>query len=150
MGAIRLRFYEGVGLYAWLTRMRTWGKYTHVDIVLPSGLLLGAIIGEGVTRHTTHKAKAYITYDIPVPEPERALAWVKRQIGKPYDLGAILGFMSRRNWSDDEKWFCSELAAQTLIVAGLPPLISADPFMVSPRALLFAISWAGAREVQDE
>ncbi len=147
MGTIRLRFYEGVGVYALLTRLRTWGKYTHVDVMTPGGVLIGAEVDKGVTFHTTYEAKSHITLEVPVPNPELGLQWVRRQVGKPYDLGAIGG---RSGWDDEATWFCSALAARTLIVSGLSLVFASPLFMASPQALLGAVYMVGARKVEND
>ena len=42
------------------------------------------------------------------------------QIGKPYDYTAILGLGLRRDWQEEDAWFCSELVAWAFQHAGEP------------------------------
>ena len=151
MNYIRLRFYNGKGLFSKLIKWRSWGEYSHVDIVMPNYTLIGAIGGKGgVVLHTSYPAKSYVTYDVPVPNAIEGLGWLVNQIGKPYDWTAIGAFITRTDWDDESKWFCSELATATLMKAGLPPILGGEPYMISPNDLLRLISWAGAKEVKDD
>ena len=40
-------------------------------------------------------------------------AWefAESQVGKPYDLSGLWNFLASRDWTTDDKWFCSELVA---------------------------------------
>jgi hypothetical protein len=57
-----------------------------------------------------------------VPDPAAGIAWARAQIGAPYDWrGAMgLGLAPFRNWAQEDKWFCFELAAGVLRAAGRP------------------------------
>jgi hypothetical protein len=57
-----------------------------------------------------------------VPDPDAGIAWVEAQCGKRYDWrGAFgLGLAPGRNWAEDDRWFCYELAAGALLAAGRP------------------------------
>lgn len=60
-----------------------------------------------------------VTYN--VPNAEAGMEFLRKQLGKKYDLkGATgLGLKPDRNWADDNKWFCYELAAGVLSASGL-------------------------------
>jgi len=47
--------------------------------------------------------------DIPVTDESAAIAAARSQIGKPYDLWGVLGLGLKRQWQDDDAWWCSEL-----------------------------------------
>ncbi len=51
------------------------------------------------------------------------LAFAHAQVGKPYDYTAIAGFLARRDWREDDSWFCSELQAAAF-EAGRRPLLN--------------------------
>lgn len=53
-----------------------------------------------------------------VPDSEKGMAFVRSQIGKPYDNKGALGISVERNWQDDDSWFCFELVAAALHYAG--------------------------------
>ena len=47
------------------------------------------------------------------------LAFAQKQISKPYDKTAILGFAFDRDWREPDSWFCSELASAAFEAAGI-------------------------------
>ena len=51
----------------------------------------------------------WVIIDIPVADEALAIAAARSQVGKPYDLWGVLGLGIKRNWQDDEAWWCSEL-----------------------------------------
>lgn len=55
-----------------------------------------------------------------VASREAGLAWARTQVGTPYDWpgAAGLGLTPGRDWGQDDKWFCYELAAGCLRAAG--------------------------------
>jgi uncharacterized protein YycO len=55
-----------------------------------------------------------------VPDAEAGLAWARAQVGLPYDFkGAVgLALSPDRDWTEQDSWFCYELAAATLKAAG--------------------------------
>lgn len=46
--------------------------------------------------------------------PAEALIFALAQIGKPYDWTAIAGVLMRRDWHEEDSWYCSELGAATV------------------------------------
>jgi hypothetical protein len=61
--------------------------------------------------------------DYPVPDKAAALDWLGTQCvpGKPYDWGGALGLglSPYRDWAQDDRWYCYELAAGALRAGGL-------------------------------
>lgn len=66
----------------------------------------------------TDKIVNIVEYE--VPNKEAGLQFLKSQLGKGYDLKGAFGIALTpdRNWEEDDKWFCYELAAATLKAAG--------------------------------
>jgi uncharacterized protein YycO len=62
-----------------------------------------------------------IVYTIVAGPGQEADFWdfLMAQIGKPYDWRAIIAFAINRDWRDDSAWYCSELQARALEVAGV-------------------------------
>ena len=58
--------------------------------------------------------------EIPIKNEAGFLQALRSQIGKPYDYAAIIGFVFRRDWQADNRWFCSELPAWAAEQAGCP------------------------------
>jgi hypothetical protein len=45
-----------------------------------------------------------------ITNKEDARSWLTAQLGKKYDWTALLGIYFRRNWQEDDAWFCSEMS----------------------------------------
>lgn len=71
------------------------------------------------------KHSRWTIIDLPCGNPAAVIAAARSQIGKPYDLTAVLGIAIHRDWQDSARWFCSELVAWAFEQAG-SPLFRAD------------------------
>ena len=95
MGSITLRFVSSNDLTSRIIRGAEMGfLYQHVEALMPDGSLLGAHIDGGVqSRDRNYDAGQYVQ-DLIVAIPcsdeqqEAFEAFLKAQIGKPYDLSA--------------------------------------------------------------
>lgn len=98
------------------------GPWSHVDCVMPDGTLLGArsdSVG-GVLPGVQIRPPNYEVWparDIVEIECSQFIAdswaaFLRRQIGKPYDTIDLLGdFLAGRDWRNPDAWWCSELGA---------------------------------------
>jgi len=67
--------------------------------------------------------------------------FLSAQIGKNYDWAGIMGFITSRDWRNDDKWFCSEIVAAGLEESGyFNYLLSNTSNKISPSDLLLACS----------
>ena len=57
---------------------------------------------------------------LPAGDPAAVIAAAASQIGKPYDWTALWSFVIRRDWQEDDSWFCSELVAWAFAQGGSP------------------------------
>ena len=58
------------------------------------------------------------------------------QVGKPYDMRGVMGFVSRRDAAQrDTRWFCSELVAEACLVGGLELLSRIQSHRIHPGML---------------
>lgn len=136
------------------------GWTTHVEALMPDGTLLGAHLQGGVLARPmgydkgTATRELYVEFDAgvdlvkqPGNEPMKSVekedafcAFLRDQLGKPYDLSAIAGLALDRDWHAADSWFCSELQAAALEQCGyFTPLASINSH-VSPRDLLLTLS----------
>lgn len=109
---------------SWLIRAASWSDWSHVEIMLPDGGLLGAAAPHGVTVSTYEERMSIAACAATMCFPgdmNAAAAWGETQLGKPYDYFGVLGLGLHRNWEEDDKWWCSEFAAEFLVQGGFAP-----------------------------
>ena len=137
---MKLLFTRRRHIGSWLIRMFTWSEYSHVDIVLGNGFVLGAVAPDGVTIqpywHRIDMASKAVMMDLPVKSIDDAIAYAHKQIGKPYDWLGVVGIGLRRNWQEDDKWSCAELVANAASVAGQKPFDDRFMYRITPQHLL--------------
>ena len=96
-----------------LIRAVTWSRWSHAAII-DGGEIIEAVwprvrVSSLARAIETHPRWTVI--DIPVTDESAAIAAARSQIGKPYDLWGVLGLGLKRQWQDDDAWWCSELIA---------------------------------------
>ncbi len=111
------------GFGAWFLRLVMWSRWSHAAI-LDGGTVTDTTFWQGGVKQTQADEffKHYTTYelrDIAVDEPA-ARAWLLQQVGKGYDVSALLSWVFRRDWQEDDRWFCSELAEAVITKFGTP------------------------------
>lgn len=126
---ITLQFSALAGIASRLIEYYGHDAYAHVDTVMPDGSLLGARcdVMAGVPAGVQIRPAGYAPFTavrlvhIPATDDQTAtyLAFLRGQIGKPYDMRAIVGFAVGRPWRDPGAWICSELVAAGLEAAGV-------------------------------
>lgn len=101
-------------------RLITKSQWSHVDIIIKDTFAIGAQIN-GVTLRTIKEAESYDEYElIRIDSPNNDESFVVDQLDKPYDWLGLLGLeFGVRDWQDDSKWFCSELAATYVSRCGI-------------------------------
>lgn len=138
---VRFRFVtERWSLGSWLIRWFTWSRYSHVDVLVPPDdpnatnvignrwSAVGARMSGGVLCRELEYARfsRVLVMGVVVTEAEEKMLyrWLMEQVGKRYDILAILNFgLHRRlpSW-DRNRWFCSEMAAAGMKVIRHPLL----------------------------
>ena len=104
-------------------RACTWSSWSHVALI--DGMdVVEAMAPNGVRRFPVLEAinhsKNAAVVDLPCRDPQAVIAAAASQIGKPYDYTAVLGLGLKRDWQQDDSWFCSELVAWAFEQAGEP------------------------------
>lgn len=94
-------------------RMFTWSQWSHCGVITDRDTVIESTSKDGVIETTLDNFKTrypdYIILNIPARK-----GWFTRlskEMGKPYDWGAIFGIVFRKKWSSPSRWFCSELVA---------------------------------------
>lgn len=157
MAAVELSFVANAGLTSRAIEFFGAGGFSHVDNIVPLGLL-GArsdrVGGKGpgvqIRPDPYEKWPRRVIMSLECTLEQRS-AWIdflESQIGKPYDKLAIVGFMIGRNWREEDAWFCSELSAKALEASGIFPHLELTPNKITPGALALAVSAAGGKVVK--
>lgn len=145
---ITLRFVSHHGIFNWACRIAQYGFWsTHCEAVTSEGLFIGAISDGVKARPWGYDAGDFseeLFLDVKATPEQEAIfyAFIESQIGKPYDLWAILAyFWPSRDWQSFDAWYCSELLGTGLAECGILPKEMAVKFSrVTPRDLLLLIS----------
>lgn len=116
---------------------------------MPGGGLLGArsdLVG-GRPAGVQERAASYVygcrTVRVAVPfgGEDTFTGFLRSQVGAPYDPLAIVGFVAGRDWRSTNAWFCSELIARALELAGVFKYPIAAPVnRITPADLLLMLS----------
>lgn len=121
-------------LIEWDTR----SPYCHAGIVLRSGQLIESVEPSGVrmrefVQDSDEPADLFTVAGVDDDKVEKFLI---DQLGKPYAMLNIVGFLIRDNKDEDRgKWFCSELVFAAIEAGGVSLLRDIPPYMVSPAML---------------
>jgi hypothetical protein len=157
---VRISFVYGASL---TSRLIAWygqgsGGYSHVDIVLPDGSLLGArddVIGgaprAGIYIRPDHYEKWLRRCIVEIPctkaQADAAEKWGHAQVGKEYDRGAILSFIFGTKQHEPGHWICSALGTGFLRAGKLLHELPIHPSQVTPNALhLLATAGSGGTQ----
>lgn len=123
MGSIQLLFSTTRHPFSGLIRAATWSRWSHVALVAGHHVI-EAVALEGVRQvskaYAIERASAYSLVELPARNPQAVIDAARSQIGKPYDWTAIAGIGLRRDWQEEDSWFCSELVAWAADQAGEP------------------------------
>ena len=120
-----------------------WGSpYIHIAVATTFAGGYPTVIesiGKGVVKHLL-KEDIYDIFYVECHPDQRvlAMAWLHEQIGKKYDFSGLFAFLWRKEYQNDDQWFCSELALEACFQADIVPLNPriVKSWQVTPRVLL--------------
>ncbi len=141
MDNIKLLFYKPTNLFGKLICWQTRSQYCHVANLINGDTIIEAIEGKGVIKRNAENTDFEIAdlYEIsPAPsliQVHSIQNWLNEQIGKKYDWLAVLRFLSRRRFYNNRKFFCSELAFEAFMQAGIYLLCNTEAWEASPGLL---------------
>ena len=104
-------------------RLITWSDWSHVGVCPGEGTVIEARwpkVREISTEAFRLDNDIVEAVEFPCADRAKSISWLRAQIGKPYDLLALLGIVLHRDWHKAGRWFCSELAAAALEQGGSP------------------------------
>lgn len=157
---IKVQFSTSLEWSSAVIRKISHSPFSHVDIVTPDGLLLGASdspdapVISGNARGVAIRPANYQAFGrrriaevfTTAAIADKFYELANAQLGCPFDTSALHAFLSdevntNRNWRADDKWFCSELVTWAFEEAGLfafTLLVPKD--RVSPADLLLLLN----------
>lgn len=95
---------------SYLIRWMTFSKWSHVALLLDNGDVVEATWPKVRVSNIKDFINAHPDYEIRYLDGNADL--VMKEIGKPYDVFGLFMFLNPwRDWTTDDKWFCSELIA---------------------------------------
>lgn len=134
-----IAIYQGKSLVSKLIKFRTWSEDTHISWVEPDTMdEYEAWISQGVRKvkfgadHTDLTPVDLFHVDLTQGEHEGLLEFLDSQIGKGYDLRALLGFMCRLPIEDKNKLVCSEYIFAGFLKIKKPLLERIPAYKVPP------------------
>jgi hypothetical protein len=123
---------------------------SHVEALMPDGTLIGAHVDGGVqARPRGYDAgqctrELFVALPCAVEQDAAFEAFLRAQIGKPYDLTAIgemaIGVVTGEapDWPNSPAWICSALQTAALLKAGIIKGAPATVRLATPRDVLVA------------
>lgn len=146
MPNIRIRFVRGTSIVSKLILFcEKDGWATHCECELPEGGYLGAHIEDGVQIRPFGYDSGLIDkeYFVNIPatydQANRYYDYARSQLGKPYGILTLAGYVSGTNWRNEGSWMCSELQAHCYEIAFGVQLASGCNHL-SPRDFLLILS----------
>lgn len=152
-GILTSQFSTEPGPSAAVLRYLTAGEVSHVDLVLPSGYLLGARLRGGVVARPPdyHKFSKIVRVSCMVPDVDAAYRFAYAQLGKPYNKQAIVDFFLHRERAftlSQPRWFCDEMNYCIYLVGGVQLLNTTNPLMLTPQEELLSNCWTTRHTVK--
>lgn len=103
-----------------------FSKFSHTALIIDDMAYEARLIGGVQVKPEKDFAKEneghleYYTIKLTPEQKKRALDFSKKQVGKKYDFWGVFAFPFRKSsWQKDDKWFCSEYTAATLVHSGV-------------------------------
>lgn len=137
MENLKLVFADSDNVFGNIIKLLTWSQFCHVGILCDKTVIDSRYLSKGVRETSLEEFyklyKVVMVKELAVPA-QPVIDAARTQIGKPYDWTAVLGIPFRRNWQEDDSWFCSELVAWAAKQVG-SPIINKDLWRVTPQDL---------------
>lgn len=142
--------YRGNGWFSRLIQIKTWSRYSHVEIYDGRMKSVASRDGVGVGRYDVRlDGLAVVLRPIGPFNYRRARVWFTAVDGQPYDWLGLLNFgFAKRQGTENGRMFCSEFATRYLRAGGLDPFNGYDADGIAPsefvKSLAFTHVWKEA------
>jgi uncharacterized protein YycO len=125
--ALKVYFSRSSKIGSYAIRWLTHSHWSHCALYDPeTDTVIEATWPHGVVETPLHEfcmraeEVAFREFDCDLQTADRALALARSQIGKPYDVRWIFGYLLHRpDWQSLLQWVCSELILWAFLGAGL-------------------------------
>lgn len=109
--------YSGTGVLSWGIKVKTWSRFSHVEVYDQEGTTVASRDGKGVNRYVFSEKNLRAILRPRTPPAidfDAGRQWFRTEaIGQPYDwLGLFAFFSARAQGSKKQAMFCSEFAAR--------------------------------------
>lgn len=143
---MKIALYRGTGFISTGIKWQTRGPYSHAAIILPNNAVIESKEFIGVHQVPLEvkdfgaaKGVAVEVYEVDTTDAEDAVieAFLRSQLGKPYDYSMVFRFVTRQGMDAHSKgkWFCSELVFAAFQQAGINLFERTEAWEVSPSML---------------
>lgn len=136
---MKIAFFRGNTLASLLIRLVTWSNWSHVALVDGDEVIEAVRKGVRATKLArviaAHSACQIVEFPVGDEVAAAIIQAARSQIGKPYDVTALVGMLAHRDWQNGDRWFCSELAAWSFAHAGAPLFRPGALYRVTPQHL---------------
>lgn len=144
------------GFFNTLISIKTWSRFSHVEVVIGPSRVFASRNGEGVSFYPIDlKGLALVLRPTMTVDIKAGIAWARDSnvIGQPYDWAGLLNFTNaRRVGRENGRMFCSEAATRFLRRCGFDPFPRCDADTIAPRDFdvcpLFTVEWMSEDEQQ--
>jgi uncharacterized protein YycO len=127
---------------SWSIRQRTWGRYSHVQIIVSAEPEISVVSADangvycrGIHGDEKNKYAIMTCPGITESERDEIVKFCLSQVGKPYDFIGLASFLVYKELQNNNSWFCSELAYIAYKQAGIRLVRRVQQDFVSPRDL---------------
>ena len=127
-------------------RARTWGKFSHVQIITrpisePHGKVevvtadAEGVVCRDVRPHEWENYEIMTCPEMTKEQRENVVKFSLQQVGRAYDFVGLASFLLYKEMQNDARWFCSELVYVAYKQAGIRLQRRVKQDFVSPRDL---------------
>jgi len=120
-----------------IIRKITWSEWSHCALV-DGDYVIEAVypkVRVSLLKEVIRKYSKYTIANLPCFQETPIINAALTQIGKPYDWTALLGILWKRDWQEEDSWFCSELVAWAFSEGGSPLFRKEAMHRVTPQDL---------------
>lgn len=136
---MKILLFKNTGLFGKLIGWQTRSEYCHAAIQI-GDTVYESMATKGVRKiDITNRLGDFDIFTVIANDVQEQSAkdFLEAQIGKKYDWGSVIRFVSRKQIHREQAgvWFCSELVFAALQSAGIELLLRIEPWAVSPGML---------------